>query len=200
MTLDELAARLALPRSTIYYWIHDLPISRTTSQSVAQRRASRAMQAKFRQRRAQAYANGRETFQTLAADPTFRDFVNLYLAEGYKRNRNRVSLANSDPAVVKIAASWIRRFTRNKIVYSIQYHADQDLDALRRFRGGELAIDPAVINLQRKSNTNGLAARTWRSRYGVLTVCCGDTCLRSQLEAWMDCLREQWLDSILHGA
>ncbi len=26
LTIDELAARLALPRTTIYYWVRDLPI------------------------------------------------------------------------------------------------------------------------------------------------------------------------------
>jgi hypothetical protein len=45
----------------------------------------------------------------------------------------------------------------------------------------------------RKSNSNQMKKRTWRSRYGVLTVVCHDTLLRARLEAWMDCLREAWL-------
>jgi transcriptional regulator with XRE-family HTH domain len=28
LTIDELAERLALPRTTIYYWVRDLPIDR----------------------------------------------------------------------------------------------------------------------------------------------------------------------------
>ena len=64
-------------------------------------------------------------FDSLQADATFRDFVCLYVAEGYKRNRNVVSLCNSDPAVVRLANRWICSFTGNLVDYGIQYHADQ---------------------------------------------------------------------------
>jgi hypothetical protein len=54
--------------------------------------------------------------------------------------------------------------------------------------------------MQRKSNSGQLAGRTWRSKYGVLTVCTSDTLLRAELQAWMDCVRNAWLDSITFGA
>jgi len=47
----------------------------------------------------------------------FRDFICMYIGEGYKRNRNRVSLGNSDPYVVRLAAHFIRRFSRNRVSY-----------------------------------------------------------------------------------
>jgi hypothetical protein len=67
---------------------------------------------------------------------TFRDFVCLYIAEGYKRNRNVVSICNSDPAVVQLATLWMSRLTERKREYSIQYHADQNPDELREFWSG----------------------------------------------------------------
>jgi transcriptional regulator with XRE-family HTH domain len=195
LTIDELSERLCLSRTTIYYWVRDLPIPRTASQSHARRRASRANKHRSARLRKEAYEQGRQTFAELSRDPTFRDFVILYLTEGYKRNRNAVAVANSDPDLIRLAARWINHFTRNTVAYSIQYHADQHLDELHRFWGAQLDVDPASIRLQRKSNSNGLAKRTWRSRYGVLTVACGDTYLRARLQAWIDCLKEQWLDS-----
>jgi predicted DNA-binding transcriptional regulator AlpA len=198
LTIDELAECLALSRSTIYYWVRDIPVPRKTRvewPESARLAGSRAVRKKFRLLREAAYAEGRATFVDLCADPTFRDFVNLYIAEGYKRCRNQVALANSDPAVMKIAAHWIRRFSASRITYSIQYHADQNLVQLRAFWGSTLDIDPASIRLQRKSNSNQLSGRRWRSRYGVLTVAAGDTYLHARLQAWMDCLREQWVDS-----
>jgi transcriptional regulator with XRE-family HTH domain len=199
LTIDELAECLALPRTTIYYWVRDQPIPRTTRQSVAQRRGSRAMQLKYRGLREAAYDEGRSTFAELSADPSFRDFVCLYIAEGYKRSRNVVALANADPIVIRLAAKWTRRFASNTISYSIQYHADQDLDELQCFWASQLRIDPTSIRLQRKSNSSGLAGRTWRSRYGVLTVAVGDTYLRARLQAWMDLLHEHWIDSLTNG-
>jgi hypothetical protein len=121
------------------------------------------------------------------------------MAEGYKRSRNTVSLCNSDPAIVVLSARWVRRFARNPVKYSVQYHADQDLDRLREFWARKLGVPPAEIRLQRKSNSGRLSGRTWRSRYGVLQVYAGDTLFRARLEAWMQSLQEQWLDSASAG-
>jgi len=197
LTIDELADRLGLSRSTIYYWVRDLPIPGSGSggpwPESARRKGTRAMQAKYRRLREEAYEEGRLSFPDLATDPTFRDFVCLYIGEGYKRTRNRVSVCNSDAAVVRLADRWIRRFARNPMGYAIQYHADQDLSELTAFWAHELGIEQRAIALQRKSNSNELTGRAWRSRYGVLTVSSNDTLLRSRLEAWMHCLRQTWV-------
>jgi transposase len=50
LTIDELAERLALSRSTIYYWVRDLPIPESgagTFQHAGQRKGTRAMQRKY---------------------------------------------------------------------------------------------------------------------------------------------------------
>ena len=196
-TIDELAERLALSRSTIYYWVRDLPIPGSGSgggwPEAARRKGNRAMQRKYRVLREEAYKQGLEEYEALAADPTFRDFVCLYIAEGYKRRRHDVSICNSDPAVMRVATGWIRRLTEKRLDFSIQYHADQDLAELREFWSGTLGIDPEAIRLQRKSNSGELNRRTWRSRYGVIAVCVHDTLLRARLQAWMDLLRSEWL-------
>jgi hypothetical protein len=154
------------------------------------------MQRKYRLLREAAYKDGRATFEALAAsDPTFRDFICMYVGEGYKRNRNVVSIANSDPSVIQLAARWMRMFSRNSLVFSVQYHADQDLLQIQRFWGALLNIDPGTVQMQRKSNSGRLGGRTWRCRSGVLTVRASDTLLRARLQAWMDCLQAQWLNS-----
>jgi hypothetical protein len=110
LSIDEIAERLALPRTTVFYRLRDLPIDRSARpQSLAQLNGSIAMQAKYRRLREAAYEEGRANFDELARDPSFRDFVCLYLAEGYKRNRNVVSVCNSDPTVVVLCNRWIRR-------------------------------------------------------------------------------------------
>jgi hypothetical protein len=199
LTIDQLAECLALPRTTIYYWVRDLPIPRTQRQKAGQQIGTRASSMRYRHLREVAYADGHESFVSLKRKPTFRDFVVLYIAEGFKRSRNHVSLCNSDPAVVCLAAAWIRRLTSNKVSFSIQYHKDQDPKKLARFWAAELGIEPSTIRPQRKSNSNRMTGRTWRSQYGVLTVRVGDTYLRARLQAWMDCQRKEWLDSVVIG-
>ncbi len=195
-TIDQLAERLALSRSTIYYWVRDLPIPGSGPGGVwpeaARRKGNGAVQGKYRLLREEAYREGLANFEVLAADPTFRDFVCLYIAEGFKRNRNVVSVCNSDSAVMQVATRWIRRLSDKQPRFSIQYHADQDLSELREFWGRMLDIEPDTIKLLRKSNSNQLTGRIWRSRQGVLSTVVSDTLLRARLQAWMDRLRSEW--------
>lgn len=131
LSLDELAKHMALPKTTIYYWIKDLPLGRERRESP--HNGTRAMQAKYRRLREAAYEQGQVEYDELARVPTFRDFVVLYIAEGYKRNRNRVSIGNSDSRMIELATGWLRRFSSKPLCYSVQYHADQDLEQLRAF-------------------------------------------------------------------
>jgi excisionase family DNA binding protein len=197
LTIDELAERLAISRMTIYYWVRDLPIPTSGSgggfSETARRKGNRAMRRKYRQMREVAYEEGLSTFVWFDGDPLFRDFICMYIAEGHKKNRNRVSIGNSDPAVMALAQEWMERFSARDLDYGLQYHADQDPEALARFWAGVLAISPERVKLQRKSNSAGLAARNWRSKYGVLSISSNDTCFRAELQAWMDCVRGDWL-------
>jgi transcriptional regulator with XRE-family HTH domain len=196
LSLDEIAERLALPKTTIYYWVKDLPLGRERRWSVAQLRGHEAVRAKYKRLRDEAYARGWAEYDELMSLPTFRDFVVLHIAEGYKRSRNTLSVANSDERIVAMATGWIRRLGHREPAFSIQYHADQDLDGLRSFWGLALDIPGSVIRLQRKSNSNQLKGRTWRSEHGVMTVALHDTSLRARLQAWIDRVRSEWaLDS-----
>ncbi|HEV7771618.1 MAG TPA: helix-turn-helix transcriptional regulator [Solirubrobacterales bacterium] len=192
LTIDELAERLAIPRTTVYHWVRDLPIGQTEKRTLAAHRAGEVTRAIHRRRRAAAYERGRVEYPALLQEATFRDFVCMYVGEGYKRARNVVSICNSDPAVVRLGAVWIRRLAANPVVYSFQHHADQNPRALQVFWGQVVDVDPVEIKFQRKSNSGQLAGRSWRSQYGVLQVRTPDTYLRSRIQAWMDCLRAEW--------
>jgi transcriptional regulator with XRE-family HTH domain len=195
LSLNELAERLSLPKTTVYAWIADLPLGRPRRENPHP--GTRAMQLKYKRLREQAYSRGLSEYEVLIHEPTFRDFVVLYIAEGSKRNRNMVAIGNSDERVIAIAATWMRRLTHKELTYSVQYHAHQDLEELRRHWGVVLGIDGSLIRMQRKSNSGQLNGRTWRSQYGVITLWAADTLLRARLQAWTDRVREDWW---LHSA
>lgn len=197
LTIDEIAERLAVSRTTVYLWVYDMPRpARCKSRATPnQALGNLAMQDRYRREREESYELGFWEFPRLCRIPTFRDFVVLYIAEGYKRDRNAVAIGNSDAAVVRVGQRWILDFTRNKVGYSIQYHADQDLGELTTYWAGVLEIGADQIKFQRKSNSKGLAARTWRSQHGVLSIRVGDTRLRARLQGWIDHLESLWLDS-----
>jgi hypothetical protein len=132
------------------------------------------------------------SFEQMCAEPTFRDFICMYIGEGYKRSRHTVSICNSDPAVVVLSARWLRAASDKGLRGAIQFHADQDLEPLPPFWGEALDVDADMIRLQRKSNSGQIARRQWRSRYGVMTVSVNDTLLRARMQAWMDGVRRSW--------
>jgi hypothetical protein len=204
LSLLEIAERLALPKTTVFYWIRDLPDPEIKYRDSPARVRSRAKAArtnvsKYKALRDAAYRRGWGEYPKLAQEPTFTDFICMYIGEGYKRNRNVVSVANSDPAVVKLADRWIRRLTSHRVCYSFQFHADQDPAQLIAFWSAELNADRDLFRFQRKSNSGSLNGRSWRCVHGVLSVDCNDTYLRARLQAWMDRVRESWLHSP-HGA
>jgi len=192
MTLDDLVERLQLPRTTIYHWIKDIPIPFTERQSEAQRKGTAAMQAKYAAEREAAYQQGWNEAPDLLQDLTFRDFVVLYMAEGYKRGRNKLSFVNSDPVMVRLANRWITHLTSHKISYRLQCHIDHDENALKQFWAAVLSIQAEKITTMRKSNSGKLAHRQFRSVHGLLTIEVGDTQLRARLEAWMDYIKNEW--------
>lgn len=201
LTIDEIADRLAVSRTTIYYWVGDLPIPVTGAEKLAQRRAARANKRNAKKKRDEAYQRGLLSYQEHKGDRTFRDFICMYIGEGYKRCRNKVAICNSDPRVLKLAVRWMRPFVGNRLKFSLLYHADQNLTQLREFWAAELGIASSEIKVLRKSNSNQLAKRTWRSRYGVLTVAADDTMFRAELQAWMDEVQREWgLESDAIGA
>jgi transcriptional regulator with XRE-family HTH domain len=190
LSIDEIAERLALSRTTVYYWIRGMPLGRRRRDNPHP--GARKMLAKHRRLREEAYELGYWEFPRLTAHPTFRDFVGLYIAEGYKRNRNTVTICNSDAAVMQVGTLWMRRFSR-RLAFSVQFHADQNLDELTGYWSDALNVAADEIRLQRKSNSGRLGGRVWRSRYGVIAVRASDTLFRARLQGWMDRLEEEWL-------
>lgn len=198
MTLDEIAERLAINKTTVWYWIKDLPLAppgkalQTPKRRAARLAATRANSDRAAQLRTHAYEQGRREFEDLCRIPTFRDFVCIYIGEGTRSNRNAVAVANSNPAVIRLANRWISRFAKNPVKYWCQHHADQDPEVLKRSWADQLGIDASVISCWPKSNSGKLVGRNSRSLLAVLTVRVGDTQLRARIQAWMDCVQEEW--------
>jgi hypothetical protein len=90
----------------------------------ARRKGNRAMRAKYTALREAAYEDALFFYLHLIEVPSFRDFLVLFITVGHRRSRHRVSIANSDPAVVQLAARWMRVFSAGRLTYSVQCHAD----------------------------------------------------------------------------
>jgi hypothetical protein len=68
LSVDEIAERLALARTTIYYWVNHIPLGRDRQWSVGQKRAHEAVRARYQRLRHEAYARGRRRRHRWLAD------------------------------------------------------------------------------------------------------------------------------------
>lgn len=193
MTITEIVERLKVPKTTVYGWIKDMPIPRTEKQSERQKIGTKASNAKYAKIREDAYQQGCEEAPELMKNPMFRDFVSLYMAEGAKRNRNKVDVANSDVAMIKLCHYWIKKLGKNKMGYFLQTHIDNDDDEVKQYWANALDIQPEQITIIRKSNSGNLSGRQWRSEHGVLSVSANDTHFHMRMQAWMDYLQKEWV-------
>jgi transposase-like protein len=199
LTVDQLAARLSLPRSTIYYWVRDLPLREGTSERPdesidgAPRSAETASRKAARARSEEAYEEGLATFEELSAQPTFRDFICIYLVKGEQGDRTRVSVSNSDPAVARLVSRWLRRLSGKAPFLLLRCGPDQSPRELRRFWGETIGIEPRSIracgSCADLPGKQPVAGRT----HGLLTIGVDDALLRARLQGWMRRARESWL-------
>jgi transposase-like protein len=202
LSLNELAARLQVARTTIYYWVKnvssgaptaEIQMQRSESQKANQRLAAVANQAKHAARRKENYDLMREKASEVLQDLEIRDFVVLYLAEGYRKDKNAVGLSNSNPNIIAFTHNCLKRLATNKhFYYSFQYHADQNPDELQLFWASYLGIDAQQIHPIPKTNSGHLKGRRFACEYGIFQIKLGDTRFRAELQALMDAVQEEW--------
>jgi transposase-like protein len=188
LTVDQLAARMTLPRSTIYYWVRDLPLrdgARGGTHREAPAKVSRVLSEA-------AYEEGLANFEELSAQPTFRDFVCIYLVQGEHRDRTRVALTNSDPAVMCLVSRWLRRLTDQAPFLSLRYGTGQSPKELRRFWGETTGTAPRAIRA--RGHSEGVLGEQLvpSPSHGLLTIGVDDALLRARLQGWMHRARESW--------
>lgn len=197
LSLPEICDRLSLSKGTVHHWLKGIPLQRRSrsGDNLRQEGYSGKNALRLSGLREEAYRKGVSEYpRLLESDPTFRDFIMLFLTEGSRCERNSVAIANSNPRLVQLAYYWLKKLANPARAFDFraQIHVDQNLTELVQFWSRELQVNPDLIRLQRKSNSGQLKGRTWRSRYGVLTVRVSDTYLRCRLEAWMNLLQDSW--------
>jgi len=196
MTVPQIAEQLKIAKSTALRWVGHIPIPRTNDQTEAQQQRADDNRIRHQKIREQDYQMGFEEAPELMKNPLFRDFVTMYIAEGYKKSRNEVEIGNSDASVMRMAVYFLRKYKNPErgMQYRVQIHRDQNPDDIKAYWADVVGVKPEDISISRKSNSGEMDGRNWRSEHAVLSIRVYDTEFRSRLGGWMDYLRKEWLD------
>lgn len=111
LSTKEISEKMNRPIGTIKRWL--APYKLKASSEVIKANAFKAslkMQENYALKRKKAYDKANETVEIDLEDKLLRDFVNIYIGEGDKRNNTRVSIVNSDPKIILLSVFVMKKF------------------------------------------------------------------------------------------
>jgi hypothetical protein len=130
MTLQDIADRLGVSKSSVSLWVRDVPFTPSKRRYGPQRRPNRLHDEKQAQIAALNEA-GLDRIGCLSDDAFLAAGAALYAGEGGKGDGS-VVFANSDPAMVRFFCVWLRRYfdiDEARLRARVYLHEGLDLDA-----------------------------------------------------------------------
>lgn len=196
LSTKEISEKMNRPVGTIKRWL--APYSLKASSDFVKANALKAslkMQENYALKRKDAYDRANETVAIDLEDKLLRDFINIYIGEGNKRDRAKVSIVNSDPKIILLSLYIMKKYFLNDqklINLEVRYYKENDnelelLDYWKNLVNDENVkfntyIQPTV-KAEGHNNSN---------KYGLVTVTINDTYAKQKLNAYMDYLKEEW--------
>ncbi|MGZ4689855.1 MAG: hypothetical protein ACXV9P_11750 [Acidimicrobiia bacterium] len=141
MTLADIATELGVSKSSVSVWVRDVPFTPSKRRRGAQRRPHPQWVAKLKQIE-DLDAAGRDLIGRLDESSFLVAGVALYAGEGSKRDAS-VTLANSDPAMIRLHCAWLRHFfdvDEARLRVRVYLHQGLDLEAAEAFWSDVTAI------------------------------------------------------------
>jgi hypothetical protein len=135
LPLAEIAARLAVAKSSVSLWVRDVEFTSRPVPPRGRRRAPNALQRRRQAEIERLVEEGRARIGRLSEREFLVAGVALYAGEGAKRD-GAVKFANSDARMITFYCAWLRRFfeiDETRLRVRLYLHEGLDLDAAVAF-------------------------------------------------------------------
>lgn len=126
-------------------------------------------------------------------DPSIRDFIVMYIAEGAKKARNVVDFTNTDATTIKLFLTYIPMFSDKKIKFRLFYR--ENIEVLLEYWSATLCIEKDRIVPYKKVDSAKKGHRS--SVYGTMKVTVSDTYAKQRIDALCDYLKKEWTNRFL---
>ena len=148
-TYSEIRELIPVPKGTLSGWCSGIELSEEQIAGIKERTGSqrgvpRDTQRRWRERKDAIRREAEIEVAHLAHDPFWVAGAVMYWAEGSKTT-NRLSLANSDPAALRLFVDWTRRYldAKAEFVLSLHLHHGNDEDAAMAYWSKVISPQPA---------------------------------------------------------
>ncbi|MFG1655011.1 resolvase [Micromonospora chersina] len=173
-TVNEIADRLGIAKSTAYHWVGHLPLDRSSAAAVQRRLvadARRALRRMDRRKlREEAECDARKRAAEWVGAPAPRELLLvgavLYWCEGTKSKpanpRYDLTFTNSDIRLVELFVRFVEATgrSRQELRYRVSIHETADADAAGRWWAAQLGVDPNSFQRPTLKRHNLRTART----------------------------------------
>jgi hypothetical protein len=170
-TLQEIAAELAVSKSSVSLWVRDVEFSpRPRNRGIPTHRPHPARVAKLAELE-RCRVEGAERIGTLTDRELLVLGLALYAGEGSKTDGD-LRFANSDPRLIATFVTWLRRFfdiDETRLRMRLYLHDDLDLDAAVSFWSDLTGIPPAQFTKPYRAPAHSTRRRN-RHIYGCPAV------------------------------
>lgn len=146
MGYGEIVRLLGVPKSTLSVWLRDYPLSEARVQELRRAAWSRGeakreqfrttMRAKRDEREQRVYEQQRAKIGEVSSQTDFVAGLMLYAAEGDKKNRSTIALANTDPTLIRFFIRWLHEhlaIPREKMRVELHLYESMDIEAEKAY-------------------------------------------------------------------
>jgi hypothetical protein len=201
--MGQIASELGVAKSTVSYWVRDVPLSRQqqktlknnshTRHVIERRRASRLRNTE--RRRMVVKERALENITTLLRDPLWCIGVALYWGEGGKTQQT-VRIANSDPAVIKTMMRFFREVCHiPETKFRAHVHTFSNANVMQAETYWSQVADIDKKRFYKTYVKKSAASKNKRNTlpYGTVQIYVHDSEFFFTLLAWIDYLKEHKL-------
>lgn len=192
---SEISSILSVPKSTLSAWLSNQQWSKDVGLELARRNQvkstvvlkelAKVRGAHLKKLYEQAESEANDEFDMLKYHPLFISAMMIYWGEGDKLSRNRISVVNTDPNLLKVFVLFLKRicgFDESKIRAWILAYPDLDTIQIKSFWSDKIGIDES--SFRKTIIIKGKATKRKLSN-GVCTVELSSTYFKIKMLVWL---------------
>jgi transposase-like protein len=183
LSYSAIAKELEVPKSTLSYWLSALPLSEDEilrlrrvgwqKGEASRERFRNAMRSKKAKEDEVVYRKMERKILPMSARDFFIAGLMLYVGEGDKQNKYRVSLANSDPFVILLFTRWLTKFlqiSKNQVRFGLHLYSNMNIAKERKFWQDALGFGRESFYKDQVRSVKTAFSYTDGNRHGTCTV------------------------------
>ncbi len=143
---SEIKEKLGVPKSTLSYWLREYPLSDERIYELrkigwgkgetAREKYRNTMRKKKESKRKCVYQKQKQKLRNLSKDSLYVAGLMLYSAEGGKKDAYRITLANTDSAIILFFIKWLDMFFGidiKKLRFQLHLYENMNIDEEEKF-------------------------------------------------------------------